>query len=206
VQVVPDVEPYELMKLRLLNASHQAMAYFGYLAGYRYAHEAAQDPAIVALLLRYMTEEATPTLRPVPGVDLTVYQHTLIERFSNPEVRDTLARLCAETSDRIPKWLLPVVRENLAAGRPVALAAAVCASWARYAEGVDEAGAPIEVVDRLAERLIEAACRYREDESAFLRDPQLFGELVDEPDFHRPYLAALRSLHDHGAAATLAAL
>ncbi|GIF23889.1 mannitol 2-dehydrogenase [Actinoplanes tereljensis] len=205
VQVVPDVEPYELMKLRLLNASHQAMAYFGYLAGYRYAHEAAQDPAIVSLLAGYMAE-ATPTLRPVPGVDLAGYQRELIERFSNPEVRDTLARLCAETSDRIPKWLLPVVRENLAAGRPVVLAAAVCASWARYAEGVDEKGAPIDVVDRLADRVTAAARRYPDDPAAFLRDPQLFGDLVDEPDFRLPYLAALKSLHEQGAAATLLTL
>ena len=49
----------------------------------------------------------------MPGVDLREYKHTLIERFSNPEVRDTIARLCAESSDRIPKWLLPVVRRNL---------------------------------------------------------------------------------------------
>ncbi|MEU4242566.1 mannitol dehydrogenase family protein [Actinoplanes sp. NPDC026619] len=206
VQVVSEVEPYELMKLRLLNASHQAMAYFGYLAGHRYAHEAAQDPAIASLLTRYMAEEATPTLRPVPGVDLAGYQRTLIERFSNPEVRDTLARLCAETSDRIPKWLLPVVRENLAAGRPVTLSAAVCASWARYAEGVDEQGAPVEVVDRLAGRVTAAARRYADDPIAFLRDPQLFGQLADEPAFRTPYLATLDSLHQRGSAATLAEL
>src|SRR5215213_2288723 len=58
-----------------------------------------------------------------------------------------------ESSDRIPKWLLPVVRENLAAGRDVRLAAAVVASWARYAEGVDEQGQSIQVVDRLADSL-----------------------------------------------------
>ena len=103
VQLVEDVEPYELMKLRLLNASHQALCYLGYLSGYRYAHEVCQDPLFVDFLLAYMDREATPTLSPVPGVDLDAYKHTLIERFANPEVRDTLARLCAESSDRIPK-------------------------------------------------------------------------------------------------------
>ena len=119
VQVVADVEPYELMKLRLLNASHQALCYFGYLAGYRLVHEVAQDPLFASFLLAYMDREATPTLAPVPGVDLDAYKHQLIERFSNAAVRDTVARLCAESSDRIPKWLLPVIRENLAAGREV---------------------------------------------------------------------------------------
>ena len=150
MQLVDDVEPYELMKLRLLNASHQAMCYFGYLCGYRLVHEAAQDPLFQAFLLGYMDEEATPTLPPVPGVDLDGYKHTLIERFSNPQVRDTIARLCAESSDRIPKWLLPVIREQLATGGEIRRSAAVVASWARYAEGVDEQGEPIEVVDRLA--------------------------------------------------------
>ncbi|HKH54810.1 MAG TPA: mannitol dehydrogenase family protein, partial [Propionibacteriaceae bacterium] len=115
VQVVPDVEPYELMKLRLLNASHQALCYFGYLAGYRLVHEVAQDRLFANFLLDYMNREATPTLPPVPGVDLDAYKRTLIERFSNGAVRDTVARLCAESSDRIPKFVLPAVKENLAA-------------------------------------------------------------------------------------------
>src|SRR5260370_14514268 len=107
------------MKLRLLNGSHQAMCYFAYLSGYRLVHEAAQDPLFQAFLLGYMNEEATPTLAPVPGVDLDGDKHTLIERFSNPQVRDTIARLCAESSDRIPKCLLPVVRQQLATGRQI---------------------------------------------------------------------------------------
>ena len=95
VQVVPDVVPYELMKLRLLNASHQALCYFGYLAGYRLVHEVAQDPLFANFLLDYMNREATPTLAPVPGIDLDAYKLQLIERFSNAAVRDTVARLCA---------------------------------------------------------------------------------------------------------------
>ncbi|ACZ86432.1 mannitol dehydrogenase family protein [Streptosporangium roseum] len=203
VQVVTDVEPYELMKLRLLNAGHQALCYLGYLSGYRYAHEAATDPAIAAFLLDYMDIEATPTLRPVPGIDLEAYKRTLIERFSNPEVRDTLARLCAESSDRIPKWLLPVVREQLARGGEVTRAAAVVAGWARYAEGIDESGEPIEIVDPLRDRLTAAARRQREHPTAFIEDRDLFGDLADDRRFVEPYLRALESLHTQGARATV---
>ncbi|MDR1118877.1 MAG: mannitol dehydrogenase family protein [Bifidobacteriaceae bacterium] len=206
VDVVAGVEPFELMKLRLLNASHQALCYFGHLATYRAVHDAVRDPDIARFLRRYMDQEATPTLEPVPGVDLEAYKGQLIERFGNANVADTVARLCAESSDRIPKWLMPVVRINLAAGRPVALAAAVVASWARYAEGVDEQGAPIEVVDRLAPRLTAAARRYPEDPAAFIRDRELFGDVAEEPRFREPYLAALRSLHERGSKETLAAL
>ncbi|MEU4223681.1 mannitol dehydrogenase family protein [Nonomuraea sp. NPDC026600] len=203
VQVVADVEPYELMKLRLLNAGHQALAYFGFLSGYRYVHEAASDPAIAAFLLAYMDVEATPTLRPVPGVDLDAYKRTLIERFANPEVRDTVARLCAESSDRIPKWLLPVIREQLAQGGEVARAAAVVASWARYAEGVDESGAPIAIVDRLKDRLTAIAGTQRREPTAFIANRELFGDLVDDKRFVEPYLKALESLHTKGARATV---
>jgi mannitol 2-dehydrogenase len=205
VQVVPDVVPYELMKLRLLNASHQALCYLGYLSGYRYVHEVCTDPLFTGFLLGYMHEEGGPTLTPVPGVDLERYKVQLIERFASPAVRDTVARLCAESSDRIPKWLVPVVRDNLAAGGEVRRSALVIASWARYAEGVDEAGEPIAIVDQRREEVMARAQRQREDPLAFLRDPDLFGDLVEDERFVRHYLEALDSLHTRGARATLEA-
>ena len=206
VQLVEDVEPYELMKLRLLNAGHQALAYVGHLMGYRLVDEAARDPLIARLMLDYMDREATPTLRPVPGIDLTAYKHQLIERFSNPGIRDTVARLAFDASERTPKWVVPAVRENLAAGRDVTLGAAIIASWARYAEGIDEQGAPIEVVDRLKDTLMPLARRWPDEPLAFLSVRELFGDLVDDERFTAPYLAALESLHRRGARETLEAL
>ncbi len=198
-ELVDDVEPYELMKLRLLNAGHQAMAYLGYLAGYRYAHEVAQDPLFARFVRGYMDQEATPTLLPVPRIDLEDYKTTLVSRFANPEIRDTLARLCAESSDRIPAWLVPVIRARLAKGGSVAHSALVVAAWARYAEGVDEDGQPIEIVDRVRDRVMAAAQLQRSDPLAFLRDRDLFGDLVDDADFTVAYQAALTSLHQFGA-------
>ncbi|UTT39913.1 mannitol dehydrogenase family protein [Glutamicibacter mishrai] len=206
VQLVEDVVPYELMKLRLLNATHQGLCYFGHLAGYRAVHDVARNELFADFLLRYMKNEAEPTLHELPGVDLDAYQHKLIERYSNEYVADTVARLCADSSDRIPKWLMPVVRENLAAGRDVTLSAAIVASWARYAEGTDEAGEPITIVDRLAEEVHAAASKHSEDPLAFLRQRDLFGDVVDDERFTAPYLKTLRSLHEHGSLATLAEL
>ncbi|AUZ33777.1 mannitol dehydrogenase [Arthrobacter sp. PGP41] len=206
VQLVADVEPYELMKLRLLNARHQGMCYFGYLAGYRYAHEVAQDPLFAQFLLDYMDKEATPTLEPVPGVDIADYKHTLIERFSNEHVRDTLARLCAESSDRIPKWLLPVIRISLERGGEIRRSAAIVASWARYAEGADEQGNPIDVVDRLRAKLMASAARQRQEPLAFISDREVFGDLAGNQEFIAAYSQALTSLHDAGSRATLEAL
>ncbi|MEX5718612.1 mannitol dehydrogenase family protein [Geodermatophilus maliterrae] len=206
VQVVADVDPYERMKLRLLNAGHQALAYLGTLAGYRLVHDAAQDPLFQRLLLGYMEEEATPTLLPVPGIDLDAYRRQLLERFANPAIRDTLARLAFDGSERLTKWLLPVVRDNLARDGEVRRSAAVVAGWARYSEGVDEQGAPIEIADRRRERLTANARRQREEPLAFLADREVFGDLVDDERFTGPYLETLASLHERGARATLEAL
>lgn len=203
VLVVDDVTPYELMKLRLLNASHQALCYFAYLSGYRLVHDAAGDPLFAEFLLKYMDSEGTPTLKPVPGIDLTDYKRTLIERFANPGVRDTIARLCADSSDRIPKWLIPVIRENLANDRPIRLAAAVVASWARYAEGVDEQGEPIEVVDQLASTLTPIAQTQRDNITAFIDNEAVFGDLGQQPRFVDAYRSTLESLHSKGARKTL---
>jgi mannitol 2-dehydrogenase len=203
VQVVEDVEPYELMKLRLLNASHQGLCYFGRLCGYEFVHEAARDLLFRKFLSGYMDREATPTLEPVPGVNLQDYKDTLIQRFSNPEIRDTIARLCAESSDRIPKWLLPVVRAQLARGGEIEFSAAIVASWARYAEGIDEQGQPIEVVDRQRDRVMALAARQHEEPLAFITNRELFGDLIENERFVDAYTSSLRSLHERGARATL---
>lgn len=206
VLLVDDVGPYESMKLRLLNAGHQSLCYFARLCGFELVHDAARDPLFAEFLLAYFDFEAIPTLPPVPGIDLHDYSRRLIERFANPGVRDTVARLCAYSSDRIPKWLLPVICDNLASDGPVRLAAATVASWARYAEGVDEWGEPIEVLDQLADSLVPIARSQYEHPTAFIENTAVFGDLAFHPRFVQAYSWALDSLHRNGARATLEAL
>jgi mannitol 2-dehydrogenase len=206
VLLVDDVGPYEMMKLRLLNAGHQCLCYFAHLCGFELVHDAARDPLFAEFLLAYFESEAIPTLPPVPGIDLHDYSRTLIERFANPGVRDTVARLCAYSSDRIPKWLLPVINDNLASDGSVRLAATTVASWARYAEGTDEWGKPYEVVDQLADSLIPIARSQYENPTAFIEIAAVFGDLAHQPRFVQAYSWALDSLHRKGARATLEAL
>ena len=206
VQIVDDVVPYELMKLRVLNATHQALGYLGYLAGHRYVHEVAQDPLFAAFLRSYMDVEATPTLRPVPGIDLDEYKTTLMERFANPSVADTLTRINYGSSDRISLFLLPVVRYQLENGGPIERSAAVVAGWARYAEATDEQGEAIEQQDRLADELTPLAQRQRTDPLAFLRYTPVFGNLAEDERFAAAFSESLRILHADGARAAVEAL
>jgi mannitol 2-dehydrogenase len=206
VQFVDDVEPYELMKLRLLNASHQVLSYLGYLAGYRHVHEVCQDQSFSQMLMRYMAREATPTLSPVPGIDLADYRRTLLSRFANPNIGDSLARNCTDGSDRITKFVLPVIRHQLAHGGDISVAVTAVAGWARYVEGVDEQGRPIDVVDRRRAQLAPYAARQHVDPEALLAVGDVFGDLGEQPKFVEAYRAALGALHERGARATVDAL
>jgi mannitol 2-dehydrogenase len=204
VQLVDDVVPYELMKLRLLNAGHQLLAQPGRLAGLQYVHEACADPLFRRLLQGYLDEEATPTLPPVPGIDLAAYKTGLVERFASPAIADTLDRICAEASDRIPQFLLPVLRANLASGGEIKRSVAVLAAWARSAAGVDDDGRPIELTDS---RTVALTARAQADDPLeFVSDREIFGDLVDHERFAAAYRETLESLRTGGTRATLEAL
>ncbi|MGY1694014.1 mannitol dehydrogenase family protein [Geodermatophilus sp. SYSU D00814] len=204
VQLVDDVAPYELVKLRLLNAGHQVLGHLGRLAGHEYVHEACQDPLLREFLLGYLDDEATPTLAPVPGLDLRRYKADLVGRFANPAVRDTLARICENASDRIPQFLLPVLRADLAAGREIRRSVAVLAAWARTADGTDDAGRPLELRDPRRDALL---ARVRDaDPLAFLRETDVFGDLAEDPRVAAAFTATLTSLRRRGTRATLADL
>ncbi len=198
VQMVADVEPYELMKLRLLNAGHQAIAYAGHLVGHTYAHDTAQDPLFVQFLRDYW-EEARPTLAPVEGIDVDAYCDTLVERFANPQVRDTLARLASYGSDRIPKFVVPVIRANLAEDKISTRAIAIAVTWARYAEAVDEQGGPIELVDVEKDDVLARGARQGEDPLALARSTRWFGDLAEDPRFATVYTEQLALIHEVGA-------
>jgi mannitol 2-dehydrogenase len=203
VEVVSDVVPYELMKLRLANGTHQALCYFGTLLGHEYVHEAIADPDIHAMLLNYVDLEAVPTLTGIPGMDFGAYGRTVIERFGNPQIRDSLARICEDTSDRIPKFLLPGTFHQLKSGGSVEVAATVVASWARYAEGTDDDGRALDVRDPLREDLMGRASRQRDEPLAFLENRAVFQDLADLPAFTVPYLCALETFRTGGSRAVL---
>jgi mannitol 2-dehydrogenase len=202
VQFVADVAPYEKMKLRLLNCSHQALAYFGVLLGHRFVHEAACDPDITRLVRRYMVAEATPTLDPVPGMDLGSYQNTLIERFQNPAIGDTLARICAFASDRIGKWLVPVIHAQVRAGGSVDCGAAIVASWANYLETWTARGLSGDVVDLRKDEIIPLADATRHSPAAFLSHG-IFDGLDRQPHFCGAFLDWRKRIARDGPRAAL---
>lgn len=174
VQLVEDVLPYEDMKLRMLNASHQAIGHLGLLEGAEFVHEVCGDPDSAAFLLAYMREEAIPTLAPVPGIDLDAYAHTLLERFRSTAIADTLRRLVVDASDRIPLFLLPVVRAQREQEGDIRRCALILAAWSIALQRDIAAGIPI--ADRRRDELAAALTEEADRPGAFL-DLPLFAEL-----------------------------
>ncbi|MGC8627426.1 MAG: mannitol dehydrogenase family protein [Acidimicrobiales bacterium] len=203
VQMVDDVGPYELMKLRLLNASHQVMSYLGLLAGATWVHEVCRDPLFVQLLLAYMHEEAIPTLPPVPGIDLDAYCDGLIARFASEAVKDTLERQVVDGSDRIAKFLLPVVREQLRKGGEVRRSVLALAAWSTFLEDRLASGGTSAVTDRRAEQLASAIEAERQSPGAFLGYQPVFGDLGSNGRLRATFITLRGKLRDHGARATI---
>jgi mannitol 2-dehydrogenase len=203
-EIVTDVLPYELMKIRLLNASHMAMAYLGVLAGHTFVHEVMRDPIFDAFIKGFM-DEVTPVVPFIPRTSIPDYKRMLIERFANPTLNDRLARLCSEGSAKIPKWVLPSIVELAEERRSTKLLSLVIAAWIRYLQWpTDERGNPIEIVDARADELTRAAKHLGDDPRAFIAMKSLFGPAYfGEPTFANDVESALRSLRTFGPRATI---
>ncbi|MGV8986833.1 MAG: mannitol dehydrogenase family protein [Cypionkella sp.] len=151
-QMVADVAPYELMKLRMLNGSHSALAYLGYLAGYETISDTVADPDFAGFVQRLWAAEIIPVLQSLPhdqmpGADLPAYAAALLARFQNPAIRHRTWQIAMDGSQKLPQRILGTLAE---AQKPCPGLCLAVAAWMRYVGGVDEAGRVIEVKDPLA--------------------------------------------------------
>ncbi len=203
-QFVAEVEPFEHMKLRLLNGAHSALAYLGYLGGHETIAETMADPAYAGFVDRLWQEEIIPVVPPPPDTDLLAYVAALAARFANPAIRHRTWQIAMDGSQKLPQRLLGTIRERLARDLPLPCLALVIAGWIRYVGGTDERGEPIDVRDPLAEQLRGVQADWPEDPEARVRAVlglrPIFGEdLAVEPRFLSAVSAAYRDLWARGA-------
>lgn len=176
VKDVHDVEQFEKHKLRLLNASHSAMAYGGQLAGFKYVHEVMEHPIYSKFVWQMMQEEVKPLLPIIPDVDIDQYCKTLIERFSNPTIMDQIPRIALNASGKIPQFIMPSIAEQIWVSGPFRRLCFVAACWFRYLHGVDDAGNQFEVDDPMREQLQSLAKEGGNDPRKLLSLKMLFGD------------------------------
>jgi mannitol 2-dehydrogenase len=205
VTFVPDVAPYELMKLRILNGGHAAIAYPAALMDIHFVHESMGNPLIRAFLAKLENDEIIPVVPPVPNTSLQDYFSLIETRFANPKIGDTIPRLAQDGSNRQPKFILPSTADRLAKGLDVQGLALVSACWCQYLSGVSASGRAIEISDPNVDRLREAANAAERDPMAFLSLKDVFGRLRDHDFFRRRFATGLTSLHHNGVEATLRA-
>ncbi|MGJ8693593.1 MAG: mannitol dehydrogenase family protein [Thalassotalea sp.] len=195
-QFVSDVTPFEKMKIRLLNAGHSVLGLLGSIHGYATIDETVSDLDFAEYLRAFMDLEVTPLLDELDGLDLDQYKDTLIERFSNPNIKDSLARICSESSAKLPKFLIATINENLAAGRDCSLAILVIATWCLYSDKqVSQTNAPLDIQDAMRDELAKYAQQTPNDMLAFLKINSLFADLIEQSAFSQPYATAIDALY-----------
>jgi mannitol 2-dehydrogenase len=199
-----EVEPYEKMKIRLLNAGHSLLGFTGSLYGYSTIDETVRNTWIRQFLREFMDSEVSPLLGPMEGIDLEDYKNSLLQRFANPHIGDQLSRICSESSSKIPKFLLPTIEEQLERGGPVKYSALILAAWCHYLELMGTEGYEDEVQDVMTEILVaQAKASIQEDPLAFLKLKPVFGELARSGTFVKTYLPTISRLRTHGMAETI---
>ena len=207
VELVSDVAPYETMKLRLLNGSHSAIAYLGFLMGHTFVADAIGQPEVYAFISQMMVREIRPTLE-LSTIDVEAYERSLLDRFANPGLRHRTEQIAMDGSQKLPQRLLNTIRDARAAGlRDDRLVAAV-AGWVRYVFGKDEVGATYKIRDPMAAEFASLAARHREPVSfcgAILDLSGIFGDdLSGDAEFRTAVTGNVEALFRDGARALVA--
>jgi len=198
VQFVPDVGPYEKMKLRLLNAGHSVLGLLGALHGHPTINACMEDETFVTYLRAFLDQEATPILGDIEGIDLSDYKDSLLERFANPNIKDSVSRICSESSAKLPKFLIATLHENLARGGSIKFATLVIVAWCYYSDKQeDQNGQPLEIIDVMKGELHDAAKETANDPLAFINQESLFGNIAENEGFASTYTTMFQQLYQN---------
>lgn len=208
VQMVAEVEPFEFMKLRMLNGSHSAMAYLGLLAGYETVAQTIADPGVRTLLQTMMAEEVIPTLS-VPGIDLIDYRDRLLRRFANPALQHRCAQIAMDGSQKLPQRVLMPIRERLDRRQPIQLLSLTVAAWIAHVARTVQAD-PADLRDPLVDRLAEAVRNSDGTAASLVRNifaiTDIFGDdLAAKPELTDAVEAHLDRLLSQGVGSAIAA-
>ena len=195
VQFVPDVTPYEKMKIRLLNAGHSVLGIPGAVHGYDTINDCMGDKIFATFMRQFMDKEVTPQLGKIEGINLTHYKNSLEERFANPNMKDGVSRICSESSAKLPKFLIPTIQENLLSGGSIKYGTFILAVWCYYSDKrVDLNNNKIEIIDARKEELHRRA--KQKDKLSFLAMPAIFGDLQNNKRFAKNYSMMIEAIYN----------
>jgi len=209
---VQDAEPFERLKLRMVNGTHSSLAYLGAMAGWHTVDQAIAQPALRTHIEALMRDEIEPTLPALPGLDLVAYRHNLLARYANPALAHRTQQIAMDGSQKLPQRLLGTLRDRLALQLRVTRMALGLAAWMHYLRGVDELGQSYPIDDPHAAAL---TALYQQSLAqgvnpqavqAMLAYAPVFGDLAGNAPLTTALVPLLRSLQANGVAATLDAV
>lgn len=196
VQIVPDVTPYEKIKIRLLNAGHSVLGITGAIHGHPTIDICMNDPVFASFMRNFMDIEVTPILDTVEGINIEEYKNSLHERFSNPNIKDDVSRICSESSAKLPKFLIPTLKENLERGGSIQYATFVLAAWCYYSDkGINEKGVALEIIDENKKSVKKAARDTKNNWTSFIEQADIFGDLTENDRFTSTYLSIIKIIY-----------
>ena len=209
---VPDAEPFERLKLRMVNGTHSSLAYLGAMAGWQTVDKAIAQPALHTHIEALMRDEIEPTLPALPGLDLAAYRNNLLARYANPALAHRTHQIAMDGSQKLPQRLLGTLRDRLARELPVTRMALGLAAWMHFLRGVDEQGQTYRIDDPHAEALIALYQQSlgqgvnTQSVDAMLAYAPVFGDLAGNATLTAALIPLLQSLQTVGVAATLEAV
>jgi mannitol 2-dehydrogenase len=198
-----DVHGYEAMKIRVLNGGHQIIANAGEVLSIETIAGCMAHPKIAALYEKVARSEILPHLTPVPDMEPDAYLSKVKERFANPRIVDTTRRVAFDGASRHPGFVIPSIRDGIAAGTPVVGLALVEAIWARMCAGTREDGSVIEPNDPFWGELMAVARDAKTSPSAWLEQRQYYGDLADHAAFSAEFASWLNHVWEHGVVAAI---
>ncbi len=205
-QFVDKVAPFEQAKLRLLNATHSALAYLGLLTDHAYVHQALAYPAIGDFVTRLLNDEITPEVDCPQGMDITDYKARLLKRFANAAVPYKTLQVAGDGSQKLPQRIFPTLSARLNKQQPVALLCTVVGAWIQCLAGRSDTGVPISVSDPAAPEIAQLAAKHAnapELIQAIAQQSNYFGELANSSEFLTQLGDALGKLRSEGTAASI---
>jgi mannitol 2-dehydrogenase len=205
VTFTTQVHAFEAMKIRILNGGHAIIAYPAGLMDITFVHEAMAHPLIRAFLMKVEQDEVLPHVPPVPDTSIPAYLDLIANRFANPQVADTVRRLCLDGSNRQPKFIVPSLRNHLATGALPHGLILLSALWCHYCAGVTDSGAAIAPNDPDWDALQARAIAAKSDPAVWLQMDAVYGDLGRDPRLVGTFSKALGDVQAHGTAAVLEA-
>ncbi len=203
VVFVKDILPYELMKIRILNGSHACISSLAALLNITYVHEALENKIVKEFLDNVITHEIIPLLKDIVDVNLQEYYQTILTRFNNPYIKDTITRICIDNSSKIPKFIVQSIKDAIKKNSSVDGLALVCALWCRYCTGFDEYDNSLDIHDPKQEELKDCAIKAKLNPALFLSMQDIYGDLNQDENFVNIFSKTLNSLWENGVEFTV---